>query len=79
MAPRASDGITFPETVTVPVAVMFAAVMSPEKRPLPCIPRAVDGVDVPIPTNPLLRIVNGVKPVVAFEILNTPAFTPTLY
>ena len=32
-----------PETESVPVAVMFAAVRLPEKRPLPCTERSDEG------------------------------------
>ncbi len=35
---------------TVPVAVTFAAVTSPENRPFPCTERRVEGDVVPIPT-----------------------------
>jgi hypothetical protein len=44
--------------VRVPVAVMFAAKMSPEKRPLPCTESTWVGLVVPTPKKPelLMRI-----------------------
>jgi len=41
-----------PESVTVPVAVMFAAERLPEKSPLPCTESAWDGEVVPTPKKP---------------------------
>ena len=42
-----------PVTVSVPVAVRFAVVRSPEKSPLPWTERLVEGVVVPMPSQPL--------------------------
>ena len=42
-----------PATVSVPVAVIFAAVIFPEKKPFPWTERLVKGEVVPTPTLPL--------------------------
>ena len=50
---RVDESVAAPKTESVPVAVMLAAVMLPEKRPLPWTPRVAWGEVEPIPTFPL--------------------------
>jgi len=49
-----------PESVSVPVAVIAAAVRLPEKRPLPCTESDCDGEVVPMPTRPPFEISKNV-------------------
>ena len=51
---EASRLAPWPEKVSVPVAVMLAAVRLPLKRPLPWTERLVEGDVVPMPVNPPL-------------------------
>ena len=51
---------TLVKTVRVPVALILAPEMSPEKKPLPCTERTCDGELVPIPTLPVLVTTNSV-------------------
>jgi len=60
------ERVVAPETVSVPVAVMFAAVRLPLKNPFPATERVANGEVVPMPMLPPFRTVNRVTLSFAF-------------
>ena len=54
--------VVSPVTLRVPVALIFAAKILPEKNAFPCTERSCEGEVVPIPTNPLREFKSRLPP-----------------